>query len=126
MTKVYTYVYDRATGVLECSVCGHTENVAEIQYNGWATDKDSNRKMFFSAGQSATGYVKLSDQFYLFDENGLAYDGEYTLCGETCLFESGQFVSCSTANVLNAGKAGSDVAYVIYADGTMVLDGTGN
>ena len=122
----HTYVYDRATGVLECSACGHTENAAEIQYNGWATDKDSNRKMFFSAGQPITGYVKLSDQFYLFDENGLAYDGEYTLCGETCLFESGQFVSCSTANVLNAGKAGLDVAYVIYADGTMVLDGTGN
>ena len=122
----HTYVYDRATGVLECSACGHTENAAEIQYNGWATDKDSNRKMFFSAGQPVTGYVKLSDQFYLFDETGLAYDGEYTLCGETCLFESGQFVSSSTANVLNAGKAGLDVAYVIYADGTMVLDGTGN
>ena len=122
----HTYVYDRTSGELECSVCGHTENAAQVQYNGWAVDSGSGRKMFFTAGQPTTGYVKLSEQFYLFDENGLAYDGEYTLCGETCLFEAGQFVKCSTANVLNAGKAGPDVAYIIYADGTMVLEGTGN
>ncbi|WP_268593489.1 hypothetical protein, partial [Escherichia coli] len=82
----HSYVYDRTTGELECSVCGHTENAAQLQYNGWATDKDSGRKMFFSAGQPVTGYVKLSDQFYLFDETGLAYEGNYDLCGESCFF----------------------------------------
>ena len=121
----HSYVYDRTTGELECSVCGHTENAAQLQYNGWATDKDSGRKMFFSAGQPVTGYVKLSDQFYLFDETGLAYEGNYDLCGESCFFESGKYVSSSNADVLNAGKLGDDIAYVIYKDGRMVLDGTG-
>ena len=121
----HSYVYDRTTGELECSVCGHMENAAQLQYNGWATDKDSGRKMFFSAGQPVTGYVKLSDQFYLFDETGLAYEGNYDLCGESCFFESGKYISSSNADVLNAGKLGDDIAYVIYKDGRMVLDGTG-
>ena len=81
--------------------------------------------MFFSAGQPVTGYVKLSDQFYLFDETGLAYEGNYDLCGESCFFESGKYISSSNADVLNAGKLGDDIAYVIYKDGRMVLDGTG-
>ena len=64
-------------------------------------------------------------QFYLFDETGLAYEGNYDLCGESCFFESGKYVSSSNADVLNAGKLGDDIAYVIYKDGRMVLDGTG-
>ena len=31
----HSYVYDRTTGELECSVCGHMENAAQLQYNGW-------------------------------------------------------------------------------------------
>lgn len=31
----HTYVHDRTTDELECSVCGYTENAAQTQYNGW-------------------------------------------------------------------------------------------
>jgi hypothetical protein len=41
------------------------------------------------------------------------------------VFDDGQFISCSTANVMNAGMAGAKAEYVIYADGTMVLGGYG-
>ena len=121
----HTFTYDRTTDLLECVDCIYKCDASDSMYSGWATDVTSGNAMYFSGGKYVTGYLYFNQFSYYFDENGLGFEGEYTLCGETCLFEDGHYVSCSNANVLNAGYVGNDVAYVLYADGKLVLDGTG-
>ena len=119
----HTYVYDRSTGQLECSVCGHTENAAQVQYNGWATDRESGRRMYFTAGRYVTGYLFLDEVNYNFDADGLAYTGEYIMDGQRCTFLDGQFVP--TENILLAGICGENACFVLYRDGRMVITGSG-
>lgn len=119
----HTYVYDRTSGELECSVCGYTENAAQVQYNGWAADSDCGRKMFFTAGRAVTGYLFLDGVNYNFDADGLAYDGEYSMDGQTCTFADGQFVPNDT--VALAGVCGADAWFVLYQDGRMMIGGFG-
>lgn len=119
----HTYVYDRTSGELECSVCGYTENAAQVQYNGWAVDSGSGRKMFFTAGRAVTGYLFLDGVNYNFDADGLAYDGEYSMDGQTCTFADGQFVPNDT--VALAGVCGADAWFVLYQDGRMMIGGFG-
>ena len=119
----HTYVYDGETGTLECSVCRHTENAAEVQYTGWATDKATDRKIYFAAGRWVTGYLFLDGKNYNFDSNGLAYEGEYTIGGETCTFTGGEFVP--NDKLALAGICGADAWFVLYQDGRMVIGGTG-
>ena len=119
----HTYVYDRSTGQLECSVCGHTENAAQVQYNGWATDSESGRRMYFTAGRYVTGYLFLDEVNYNFDADGLAYTGEYIMDGQRCTFLDGQFVP--TENILLAGICGENACFVLYRDGRMVITGSG-
>ena len=119
----HTYVYDRTSGELECSVCGHTENAAQVQNNGWAVDSGSGRKMFFTAGRAVTGYLFLDGVNYNFDADGLAYDGEYSMDGQTCTFADGQFVPNDA--VALAGVCGADAWFVLYQDGRMVIGGSG-
>ena len=119
----HTYVYDRSTGQLECSVCGHTENAAQVQYNGWATDSESGRRMYFTAGRYVTGYLFLDEVNYNFDADGLAYTGEYIMDGQRCTFLDGQFVP--TENILLAGICGENACFVLYHDGRMVITGSG-
>ena len=107
----HTYVYDRSTGQLECSVCGHTENAAQVQYNGWATDSESGRRMYFTAGRYVTGYLFLDEVNYNFDADGLAYTGEYIMDGQRCTFLDGQFVP--TENILLAGICGENACFVL-------------
>lgn len=96
----------------------------DFLYTGFYETSDG-KLMYFAANKHVTGYQYIVGEPYYFDANGVAYEGEYVLCAETCLFEKGQFVSCSTADLIDAGMAGNNVQYVIYADGTMVLDGSG-
>ena len=119
----HTYVYDRSTGELECSVCGYTENAAQTQYNGWATDSESGRRMYFTAGRYVTGYLFLDEVNYNFDADGLAYTGEYIMDGQRCTFLDGQFVP--TENILLAGICGENACFVLYRDGRMVITGSG-
>ena len=119
----HTYTYDRVSDELECSVCGHTELAAQTQYNGWAIDSQSGRRMYFTAGKYVTGYLFLDETNYNFDADGLAYTGEYTMDGQTCTFQSGQFVPTET--VLLAGVCGADAYFVLYRDGRMVISGNG-
>ena len=93
-------------------------------YTGFYETEDG-KLMYFAANKYVTGYQYILGEPYYFDGNGVAYDGEYVLCGETCLFRKGQFVSCSTADLIDAGMCGDKAEYVIYADGTMVLGGSG-
>ena len=119
----HTYVYDGETGTLECSVCRHTENAAEVQYTGWATDKATDRKIYFAAGRWVTGYLFLDGKNYNFDSNGLAYEGEYTIGGETCTFTGGEFVP--NDKLALAGICGDNAWFVVYQDKHMVIGGTG-
>ena len=119
----HTYVYDGETGTLECSVCRHTENAAEVQYTGWATDKATDRKIYFAAGRWVTGYLFLDGKNYNFDSNGLAYEGEYTIGGETCTFTGGEFVP--NDKLAMAGICGDNAWFVVYQDKHMVIGGTG-
>ena len=122
----HSYVYDRSTDKLACTACGY-ECIAQTSiYSGWATDSASGCAMYFVAGRYQTGYVSQMNVFYLFDENGLAYEGEYVIGGETCLFEGGKFASCSTADIYLAGRAGDSCDFVLYQDGRMVISGSGD
>ncbi len=93
-------------------------------YTDFYTTADG-KLMYFVGNKPLTGYQYLASKPYFFDANGYGFEGEYILCGETCVFDDGHFVSCSTANVLNAGMVGPKAEYVIYADGTFKLDGSG-
>ena len=119
----HTYVYDGETGTLECSVCRHTENAAETQYTGWATDKATDRKIYFAAGRFVTGYLFLNGKNYNFDSNGLAYEGEYSFDGQTCTFTGGEFVP--NDKLAMAGICGDNAWFVVYQDKHMVIGGTG-
>lgn len=121
----HTLTYDRTTGKLSCTLCGYRCSAAASLYSGWATDSQTERSMYFVAGKYMTGYLSLNNIFYLFDGSGLAYEGEYDLGGETCLFAGGRYVSCSTADILLAGRAGASCDFVLYADGTMRISGSG-
>ena len=94
------------------------------QYTGFYETADG-KLMYFMSNKPVTGHQYLSGESYFFDADGFGYEGAYIMAGETCVFENGQYVTSTTANVLNAGKAGPSVDYVLYADGTFVLDGTG-
>ena len=122
----HTLVYDRSTGKLSCSQCSYVRSAKDILYSGWAADSETGRQMYFVAGQYQTGYINLNGVFYLFDGNGLTYEGEYVIGGETCLFETGRFVSCSTADIHLAGRAGNNCDFVLYRDGRMVISGSGD
>ena len=119
----HTYVYDRDTDMLECSACGYIEHATEVQYNGWATDSQSGRKMYFSAGKSVTGYLFLDKVNYNFDSSGLAFTGEYAMDGQTCTFVDGQFIPSD--KILLAGICGENAYFVLYRNGSMVISGVG-
>ena len=72
-----------------------------------------------------TGYMHYENRFYFADDQGFAYDGEYNICGETCLFEGGFFVKSTTADVLAAGRSGPTVDFILYSDGLFKFIGTG-
>lgn len=121
----HTYVYNSLSGNLKCLVCDYEVNAETAKYSGFATDKKTERKMYFVSGKYMTGHQYLNGIHYYFDENGLAYDGEYTIGGETCLFNDGQYVSCSSAEVIIAGICGENAEFVLYKNGTFVISGTG-
>lgn len=117
--------YDGTTGEVVCSVCAARASASGELFSGLARDLATDRLMYFISGKIATGHQYVLSQHYYFDENGLGYEGEYTLCGEVCVFDDGQFVSGKTAALINAGMAGKNVEFVLYTDGTLVLEGTG-
>lgn len=95
--------------------------LADYKYNGFYEINDT--IMYFENNEFKTGCQWIETVFYNFDKNGMGYDGEVELCGTICNFEDGQFVE--TEGVLLAGTCGDNVYYVIYTDGRLVLDGTG-
>ena len=122
----HTYVYDRTTDTLTCSVCPYETTAAGEMYSGWATDSETGKDMYFAGGKFVTGAVKIASEIATyFDADGYAYDGVYTINGEECRFEKGLYVSCDTADVITAGSAGDKINFILYKDGKLVLDGEG-
>ena len=122
----HTYDYDSETDMLSCEVCGYETGAKESAYPGWAKDTKTGRMRYFAGGNSVTGVLVLTEGTYSFDQDGLTYQGEYVICGETCQFENGQFVRCTTADLINAGLCGQTANYVLYRDGKLVVDGYGD
>lgn len=123
----HTYIYDRSTDRLECSVCGERSYAKEDEYSGWATDVETGRAMYFVGGDAVLGEVKLDDGvIYYFDQNGLALSGEIQVCGETCTFENGAFVGSSNQDVRFAGYVGTNIQWVMYYDGLLKVSGSGD
>jgi hypothetical protein len=88
-------------------------------------ENEDGKLMYFVTNKAVVGYQYIQGTRYYFDEDGFAFDGEYTMAGETCLFERGQYVSCSTADVISAGMIGPKATYVLYTNGTFKIDGVG-
>ena len=122
----HTYDYDSDTDILSCEVCGYETGAKESAYPGWAKDTKTGRMRYFAGGNSVTGVLVLTEGTYSFDQDGLTYQGEYVICGETCQFENGQFVRCTTADLINAGLCGQTANYVLYRDGKLVVGGYGD
>lgn len=122
----HTYDYDSETDILSCEVCGYETGAKESAYPGWAKDMKTGRMRYFAGGNSVTGVLVLTEGTYSFDQDGLTYQGEYVICGETCQFENGQFVRCTTADLINAGLCGQTANYVLYRDGKLVVGGYGD
>ena len=122
----HTYDYDSDTDMLSCEVCGYETGAKESAYPGWAKDTKTGRMRYFAGGKSVTGVLVLTEGTYSFDQDGLAYQGEYIICGETCQFENGQFVRCTTADLIDAGLCGQTANYVLYRDGKLVVGGSGD
>lgn len=80
---------------------------------------------YMNAGVPVTGYAFINPNPAFFDKNGVAFDGEIVISGETCVFDKGVFVKSTTADVILAGLAGPEAYFIIYADGTLVLSGNG-
>ena len=122
----HTYDYDSDTDILSCEVCGYETGAKESAYPGWAKDTKTGRMRYFAGGNSVTGVLVLTEGTYSFDQDGLTYQGEYVICGETCQFENGQFVRCTTADLIDAGLCGETANYVLYRDGKLIVGGYGN
>ena len=122
----HTYVYDRTTDALTCSVCPYETTAAGEMYSGWATDAANGKYMYFASGKYVTGVIKIASVIATyFDADGYAYDGIYTIDGNACRFEKGLYVGCDTAEVITAGYDGGNVTFILYKDGELVLDGEG-
>jgi len=92
-------------------------------YNGFL-ESEEGMMYFYTNTNYEEAYTYVDDTAYYFAD-GIGFDGEYVINGETCLFEDGKYVSCSTAEIMDAGWMGEKVNYIIYADGSMILGGEG-
>ncbi len=86
-------------GMLICNNCGTKVNPAEVNYTGWATDKETGRRMYFLIGEKQTGMFLLDQTYYYFDENGVALDGIVVLDEVEMEFDNGLLVGGYTGFV---------------------------
>ncbi len=95
-------------------------------FEGFHETRDG-KTMYFVSNNYVTGLTKIVDNYYIFDDNGYAWDGVKKLCGYDCTFEDGLFVEDET--VLLAGTCGrygkDNVVFVMLKDGRMIFDGEG-
>ena len=92
-------------------------------YNGFITDNGVTM-YFYTNTNYEEEYLYVNDAAYYFVD-GIAKDGVYIINGESCLFEGGKYISCSSADVIDAGWESMTVTYIIYSDCSMILGGNG-
>ncbi len=92
-------------------------------YEGFI-ESEEGMMYFYNNTNYEKEYAYVANTAYYFND-GVGYEGIYTIDGQACLFEDGKYVSCSTANVMDAGFESPTVNYIIYSDGKMVLGGYG-
>ena len=103
-------------GKLICNNCHAAVDPVEWNYNGWARDEATGRKMFFMKGVAQTGWFLVEEDNYCFDENGVAYDGEQVVDEVPFVFENGLVVSGHTGFIK---KTNGKTYY--YDNGKMAL-----
>ena len=100
--------------------------VNKAKLDGFFFDKAVNAYRYFTAGKITTGEVNIYPEVYFYNENGIAISGEVDILGYACTFsDKGAFVSSTDASVVDAGFSGTNIMYVLLADGTMYLGGKG-
>ncbi len=98
----------------------------KARLDGFYFNTEVERYMYFTAGILSTGEVVIFPEVYFYDENGYAIAGDVELEGYTCTFdEKGAFVSSTDESVVDAGFCGTNIHYVLLADGTLIVDGEG-
>ena len=103
-------------GKLICNNCHAAVDPVEWNYNGWARDEATGRKMFFLRGVAQTGWFLVEEYNYCFDENGVAYDGEQVVDEVPLVFDNGLVVSGHTGFIK---KTNGKTYY--YDNGKMAL-----
>ena len=112
----YYYLFD------ENGVCP-----GKARADGFIYNDAAGAYMYMMGGVAAKGDVAINLVVHFFDENGLAFNGEQDVLGYTCTFdEKGVFVSSEDASVVMAGLIGTNLQFVLLADGTLVIDGQGD
>jgi hypothetical protein len=122
----HSYVYDKDSKKLVCTKCGHEIDPAAEKYNGFVQEKQSGKTMCFVSGELVKSSMRFGNSFYFADDNGYAYDGEYTIDGTVCTFKGGYFESSADRDVLAAGRTGDKVDFILRKDGTLKLTGVGD
>ncbi len=105
-----------------------TEGVCpnKIKLSGFYFNEAVGKYMSFAAGVKAVGEVNAYPTVHFFDENGYAISGDVEIWGYICTFdEKGSFVSANDAKVVDAGFVGTNLNYVLLADGTLKVGGEG-
>ena len=110
----HEYIYDN--GYFTCSLCGWTNKATD--YTGFATDKATGRNMYFLGGVVRTGWMPMGEEFYYFDENGLALTGEHKLGDINATFkfdDEGKQIGAAFEKFDGGTRAyrGSDTQYLV-------------
>ena len=98
--------------------------LGRFPYNGWFTNEAGNSYLLIS-GVPVKQYTMIDSVPTFFDDQGIAYQGELVIGGETCVFDKGVFVESTTAEIFLAGRCGPKADFVLYADGTLYICGEG-
>ncbi|SFB18904.1 Glucan-binding domain-containing protein (YG repeat), partial [Acetitomaculum ruminis DSM 5522] len=83
------FIYNRQTGKFICAQCSKEVDPSDVL--GFVTDFETGRKMYHTSDGFQTGKFlnPEDDQYYMFEANGLAYDGIYVINNATIEFKDG-------------------------------------
>ena len=85
----HSYIFDGTK-----LVCEHCHKETDVKsYIGFAKDAETGKKMYLYLGTVKTGAVETADGEYVFDENGLAIDGEYTIERMKYVLDNGKVIT---------------------------------
>ena len=113
----HSYIFDGTK-----LVCEHCHKETDVKsYIGFAKDANTGKKMYLYLGTVKTGVVETSDGEYVFDENGLAIDGEYTIDRMKYTLENGKVVD-KNGFVLYTDIRSKNTYLRMYLNGSLVQD----